>query len=183
MESRSEQTRRREKHLAAALKRREQNLSQQGGADFLETIHVVRATRQIEIDQMQAGRHPDEEEIENQLRENAFPQLAQVGVKGREVTLALTDSLDAANADVPYRDKVEALVEGVYQQLPKDKFCQILFELIKPDSATNQKPERLIEAMQWLVGSGQGSIELRLMASNPDTTVSKLPTFLFATAL
>ena len=110
MESRSEQTRRREKHLAAALKRREQNLSQQGGADFLETIHVVRATRQSEIDQMQAGRHPDEEEIENQLRENAFPQLAQVGVKGREVTLALTDSLDAANTDVPYRDKVEALV-------------------------------------------------------------------------
>ena len=168
MESRSEQTRRREKHLAAALKRREQNLSQQGGADFLETIHVVRATRQSEIDQMQAGRHPDEEEIENQLRENAFPQLAQVGVKGREVTLALTDSLDAANTDVPYRDKVEALVECVYQQLPKETFCQLLFELLKPDSATNQKPEHLIEAIRWLVRSGQGSIEFRHMDTNPE---------------
>ena len=61
VESPTEQARRRERHLAAALKRRADNMSQQGAADFLEQVEIARATHQSEIGQMQAERPLHEE--------------------------------------------------------------------------------------------------------------------------
>ena len=151
VESPSEQVRRREKHAAAALKRREQNLSQQRDPEFCEMIDVVRATHRSEIDQLQADRQPDAEETVTLLRATAVPQLAQVDVEGIEVTLAAPDPFDAANASASCKDKVETLIEGICQQLPKEQFCQILFELVKPDTEANQKAEHPIGAIHWLV--------------------------------
>ena len=118
----------------------------------------VRATHRSEIYQLKMSRPHHAEETETMLRANAVPELAQVDVAGIEVTLAAPDPFGAADTSVPYKDKVEALIEGISQQLPKEKFCQVLFEVLKPDAEAYQKPERLIEAMHWLVRSGRGGI-------------------------
>ena len=128
----------------------------------------VRATHRSEIYQLKTSRPHHAEETETMLRANAVPELAQVDVEGIEVTLAAPDPFGAADTSVPYKDKVEASIEGISQQLPKEKFCQILFEVLKPDTEANQKPERLIEAMHWLVRSGQGGIEFKDMATKPE---------------
>ena len=50
----AEQNRRREIRLAAALKRKAENMSQQGGADFVEQVELARAIHNSEIEQILA---------------------------------------------------------------------------------------------------------------------------------
>ena len=66
------------------------------------------------------------------------------------------------------RDKVEAIVEDVCQRMPNEVFCQMRVELIRPDVAANPQPEHLIEAMHWLVRSGQGIVQHNRMAVTPE---------------
>jgi hypothetical protein len=161
-------------HLEAALKMKTANMSQQGGADFAEEVEMARDLHNSEMELILADRPQDEQEIEDQLRQTAFPKVAQVDVFGMEDTPADEESLEVAVPEMPPmlalvdRDKVEVIVDDVYQRIPKETFCQLAIELIKPDVAASPQPEHVIEAVRWLVRSGQGAVQYTPMAVKPE---------------
>ena len=128
-------------------------MSQQGGADFAEEMGTARDNHNCEMELIMADRPQNYQDIEDQLRQNAVPQVAQVYIFGMEDTPADEEPPESAapNASpwLAIRDKVEAVVEGAYQRMPKEVFCQLTVELIRPDVATKPRPDHLIEAMRW----------------------------------
>ena len=102
------------------------------------------------------------------LRETAAPEFAQVHMEGIEVTLAAPDPFVAADASAPFKGKVQALIYGINQQFPKEKYCQIVFEILSPDPDVDDKPKHLLEAMQRIVRYGQGVQEIKEPAAIPE---------------
>ena len=91
------------------------------------------------------------------LRDTAVPELAQVDMKGIEVTLvtlADPDPPTAAEAPSPFREKVQAMIDGINQQLPVEIFCQIVFEIPTTGQEGEEKPSHLSQALQRIVRFG-----------------------------
>ncbi len=128
-------------------------MSRLGGADFAEEMEAARDNHDNEMELINADRPQHLQETEDQLRQNAVPQVAQVYIFGMEDTPADEEPPESAAPDAsPWRalrDKVETVVDGAYQRMPKEVFCQLTVELIRPDVATKPRPDHLIEAMRW----------------------------------
>ena len=60
----------------------------------------------------------------------------------------------------PFRERFEAVLEGINQQLPSERYSQIIFDISSSDESAEGKPEHLLQAMQRLVRFGQGVQEM-----------------------
>jgi hypothetical protein len=164
------QAAKRVKQIDAAATRRAENQSRIGGGDLVEALNDARLLNEAERASIYEQQPQDWHDRARALRYEPDPPVATVVISDTEETPVEEDTVAIADEDaeawLAIKDRVEAVVEDIHDQLPREMYCRITVELLR--TVDKQRPDHLVEALDWLAKRGQGVVTETRITVKPE---------------
>ncbi len=141
----------------------------------MEALNDARLLNEAERASIYEQQPQDWHDRARALRYEPDPPIATVVISDTEAIPVEEDTVAIADGDadswLPIRGGVVAAVEDIYSQLPKEIYCRITIELVK--TGAKQKPDHLVEALDWLTRRGQGLVNETRIPVKPENRCAR----------